>query len=146
VGNEGAILLGTFDELKSSAPQFALTAALDPDGYWLKTVRINGTRNIVITAANDRGVLYGSFALLRKIALGESIAELDEKQSPGARLRWVNQWDNINGTIERGYGGPSIFWDSGHARQDLVRVSDYGRLLASLGINGCSINNVNADT
>ena len=146
VGSEGAILLGTLDELKSRAPQFSLTAALEPDSYWLKTVRISGARYIVVTAANDRGVLYGSFALLRKIALGETIAELDEKQSPGARLRWVNQWDNLNGTIERGYGGPSIFWENGHVRQDLSRVSDYGRMLASVGINGCSINNVNADT
>ena len=73
----------------------------------------------VITAANDRGVLYGAFALLRKIALGESIAELDEKQAPYAPVRWVNQWDNLDGTIERGYGGRSIFWDNLHARDDL---------------------------
>src|SRR5205085_4423589 len=145
VANEGAIVLGTLDELKARAPQFALTASLEPDGYWLKTVRVNGTRHIIITASNDRGVLYGSFALLRKIALGESIAELDERQSPSTRLRWVNQWDNLNGSIERGYGGPSIFWENGHARQDLSRVTDYGRMLASLGITGCSINNVNAD-
>src|SRR6185295_5621215 len=47
--------------------------------------------------------------------------------------------------IERGYGGRSLFWDSGHAREDLGRVNDYGRMLASLGINGCSISNVNAN-
>ena len=67
------------------------------------------------------------------------------KQTPYFALRWVNQWDNLDGTIERGYGGRSIFWDNLHARADLSRVSDYGRLLASLGINGCSINNVNAN-
>src|SRR5262249_47880637 len=42
--------------------------------------------------------------------------------------------------------GPSIFWENGRARRDLSRVTDYARMLASLGINGCSINNVNADT
>ena len=42
---------------------------------------------------------------LRKISLGESLAALNEKQTPYARLRWVNQWDNLDGTIERGYGG-----------------------------------------
>jgi alpha-glucuronidase len=47
----------------------------------------------------------------------------------------VNQWDNLDGTIERGYGGRSIFWENDHARADLTRVADYGRLLASLGIN-----------
>ncbi|HEX5431195.1 MAG TPA: glucosiduronase, partial [Bryobacteraceae bacterium] len=53
--------------------------------------------------------------------------------------------DNLDGSIERGYGGRSIFWENQHARSDLARVSDYGRMLASLGINGCAINNVNAN-
>src|SRR4029079_18934049 len=47
---------------------------------------------------------------------------------------------------ERGYGGRSIFWDNGTARADLTRVRDYGRMLASLGINGCSIDNVNVNS
>ena len=146
VPGDAAIVLGTLAELRRAAPQFAVVASLEPDGYWLKTVRISGTRYTVITAANDRGVLYGSFALLRKIAFGESVGELDEKRSPSAPIRWVNQWDNLNGSIERGYGGPSIFWENGRARNDLTRVTDYGRMLASLGISGCAINNVNADT
>ena len=57
----------------------------------------------------------------------------------------MNEWDNLEGTIERGYGGASIFWANLKAREDLTRVSEYGRLLASLGINGCAINNVNAN-
>ena len=101
-----------------------LEASLDGDGYWLKTVRAGATRYTVVTAATDHGVLYGSFALLRKIALGEPVAELDEKQAPSAPVRWVNHWDNLNGSIERGYGGPSIFWENGRARADLARVGD----------------------
>src|SRR5439155_25510298 len=58
---------------------------------------------------------------------------------------WVDQWDNLDGSIERGYGGRSIFWDNGRARSDLSRAAQYGRLLASLGINAVSINNVNAN-
>ena len=58
-----------------------------------------------MAAADERGLLYGSFALLRKIALGEPLAALDERTAPYAPVRWVNQWDNLNGTIERGYGG-----------------------------------------
>ena len=116
-------------------------ANLKPDGYELKTV----DGKIVITGADDRGVLYGAFALLRKVALGEPIANLDEKSEPRVPVRWVNHWDNLDGSIERGYGGRSIFWDNGTSRADLTRVNDYGRMLASLGINGASINNVNVN-
>ena len=56
----------------------------------------------------------------------------------------MNQWDNLDGRIERGYGGPSIFFADGNVRSDLTRAGQYARLLASIGINGCTINNVNA--
>jgi alpha-glucuronidase len=142
VPKEQAIILATLDKLPS---QWNLHATLEPDGYWLKTITGGGLRYTIVTGQNDRGVLYGTFALLRKMSLGETIAELDERQSPAAPVRWVNQWDNLNGTIERGYGGRSIFWENGRARTDLSRVAEYGRLLASVGINGCSIDNVNSD-
>ncbi len=138
---EPAILLGTLADLR----QLHLAADLPLDGYWLTTANVGGITYTVITASNDRGVLYGTFAFLRKIALGESISKLDEKQSPYAPVRWVNEWNNLDGTIERGYGGRSIFWDNLQAREDLSHVGEYGRLLASLGINACSINNVNAN-
>jgi alpha-glucuronidase len=142
---EPALVLGTLADLNQAAPQLKLEAALPRDGYWLTTATAGGVTHMVITATNDRGVLYGAFALLRKISLGESLARLNEKQSPYANVRWVNEWNNLDGTIERGYGGRSIFWDKVQAREDLSRVSEYGRLLASLGINACSINNVNAN-
>ena len=59
-------------------------------------------------------------------------------------IRWVDQWDNPDGSITRGYGGPSIFFEGGNVREDLKPVAEYARLLASVGINGCVINNVNA--
>jgi alpha-glucuronidase len=136
---ENAIVLSTPD------PHIALDPKLPPDGFWLKTITKDGARYTVVFAANDRGVLYGAFALLRKVAFGENVTNLDEKQSPYAPVRWVNEWDNLNGTIERGYGGRSIFWEDNHARADLTRVGEYGRLLASLGINACAISNVNAN-
>jgi alpha-glucuronidase len=142
IPKESAVILGTFDQLPA---QLNLHATLEADGYWLKTITSGGIRYTVVTASNDRGVLYGTFALLRKMSLGETIAELDERQAPAIPIRWVNQWDNLDGTIERGYGGPSIFWENGRARQDLSRVGEYGRLLASVGINGASIDNVNAN-
>ena len=142
VPKENAIVLGTPGKLPAA---WGLKADIAPDSYWLKTVESGGFRYTVVTAPNDRGILYGAFALLRKISLGETVGALDERQSPASPIRWVNQWDNLDGTIERGYGGRSIFWENGRARADLSRVSDYGRMLASVGINGCAINNVNSD-
>jgi alpha-glucuronidase len=142
---EPAIVLGTLADLDQSAPQLHIEADLPSDAYWLTTASLHGVSYTVITAANDRGVLYGAFAFFRKIARGESIAKLNDKEVPYAPVRWVNEWNNLDGTIERGYGGRSIFWDNLQAREDLTRVGDYGRLLASLGINACSINNVNAN-
>ena len=142
---ESAIVLGPLGAIRQAFPQFDTSTNLQPDGYWLKTLRAGAARYTVVTAANDRGVLYGAFALLRKIALGEPVGDLDEQQSPFAPVRWVDQWDNLDGSIERGYGGRSIFWEDGRARGDLTRAAEYARLLASLGINGCSINNVNAN-
>ena len=142
---ENALVLGTLDNLRQAMPQLALSANLAPDAYWLKTVVAGGVRYTVVTGADDRGVLYGTFALLRRLGTAAPIAPLDEKLPPYAPIRWINQWDNLDGSIERGYGGRSIFWENGHARADRKRVSDYGRMLASLGINATTIDNVNAD-
>src|SRR5579864_2067256 len=141
---ENAIVLGTFSGLHALAPALHVPQELNPDGYWLKTAKIHGAECLVVAGAKDRGVLYGVFALLSKIARGESIAGIDEVQQPYAPIRWVNQWDNLDGRVERGYGGPSIFFADGKVRSDLTRAGQYARLLASVGINGCTINNVNA--
>jgi len=143
--DENAILLGTVDKIKTVIPGFPAPGDLIADGFYLKALSVGGHKILVITARNERGVLYGTFALLRKMALYEPIAGLDDEENPYAPVRVINQWDNLNGTIERGYAGGSIFWANGHIVPDLTRVSDYARLLASLGLNGCSVNNVNAD-
>ncbi|MDE3199215.1 MAG: glucosiduronase, partial [Acidobacteriota bacterium] len=122
---------------KEPALVLKVDASLGPDSYSLQ-----GT---AITAGDDRGLLYGTFAFLRKIGMGEATATFHEKQAPAAPVRWINQWDNLDGSIERGYGGRSIFWENGRVRNDMTRVSEYGRLLASLGIDGTTIDNVNAD-
>jgi alpha-glucuronidase len=143
--SEPAIVLATSETLQRLAPALKFPSQLKEDGFWLTSAAINKKQYLVISSPNDRGVLYGAFALLRKIAFGESILRLNETQQPSESLRWVNEWDNLNGTIERGYAGPSIFFENGAVRIDLARVRDYARLLASLGINGCVANNVNAD-
>ncbi|MGO9642476.1 MAG: alpha-glucuronidase family glycosyl hydrolase [Candidatus Acidiferrales bacterium] len=142
---EGAIVLGTLDGVRDAFPELREPAGLGKDGYWLTTARSHGVDFIVVTGKTDRGVLYGVFALLSRISRNESVAVLSEVQQPSAPLRWVNEWDNLDGRIERGYAGNSIFFENGSVRADLTRASDYARLLASVGINGCAVNNVNAD-
>jgi len=142
---ENSIILGTVSQLHVAFPDLGPSRELGEDGYWLASRKIRGFDCLIITGPTGRSILYGTFALLSKIARNETLDRLDDVQRPAVPLRWVNQWDNLNGTIERGYAGPSIFFDNGAVRADLTRVRDYARLLASIGINGCAINNVNAD-
>jgi alpha-glucuronidase len=141
---ENTFVLGTLTELHAPFPEFHPDQTLSSDGYWLKSAKIHGAKCFIVAGANERGVLYGVFALLSKIARAESLTNIDGVQQPYAPIRWVNQWDNLDGRIERGYGGPSIFFADGKVRGDLTRAGEYARLLASIGINGCTINNVNA--
>jgi alpha-glucuronidase len=139
--NEPAIVLATISDLRAALPGAPRIAPLAEDGFQI----IRTGRELIVTGTNDRGVLYGVFALLRAIELQWSESELNIREEPYAPVRWVNEWDNLDGTIERGYGGRSIFFENDNLRADLGPVRDYARLLASLGINGCAINNVNAN-
>jgi alpha-glucuronidase len=145
ISSEPSIILGNWRTLAALLPQLQGAESLAEDGFWLKTLSSGRATHIVVTGPTDRAVLYGAFALLRKIAVGDPVDNLDIKQNPYAPIRFLNHWDNLNGTIERGYAGKSIFWEKDHVSDDLNRLRDYGRLMASVGINGCSINNVNAD-
>jgi alpha-glucuronidase len=140
-----AFVLGRWKDVHPLFPELTPARAPTGEGFWLKTVRHGHAKYWLIIGASDRGVLYGTFSLLARIAQQQDISTLDDSQSPSAPIRWVSQWDNLDGSIERGYAGRSIFFDSGQVRGDLTRVGDYARLLASVGINGCAINNVNAD-
>ncbi|HEY6291938.1 MAG TPA: alpha-glucuronidase family glycosyl hydrolase [Terriglobia bacterium] len=143
--DESSIVLGTLAEIAQAAPGTHLSAPLKQDGYWLRSTTVRGHSCLLITAVNGRGVLYGAFGVLRKIALQQPVSALNEIAEPSAAVRWVNQWDNLDGTVERGYGGSSIFFEDGHVAKDQSRARDFARLLASLGINGCTLNNVNAE-
>jgi len=139
------ILLGTLDSVGTVLKDFIRPTNLSGDGYWIADANLGGFKCFIITSQNDRGVLYGVFAFLSKIARNESFNSLAEVQVPSNSIRMVDQWDNLDGTIERGYAGPSLFFEDGHVRQDLSRAAEYARLLASVGINTCAINNVNAN-
>ena len=142
--NEDALVLSTTDELRAAFPQYR-APVLGAEGFAISELDVQGHHEWLIAGADPRGILYGAFHVLSGIARGESFAALAGSESPAAPLRWVNQWDNLNGTIERGFAGRSIFFDNGTVRTDLTRAGDYAQLLASVGINGCTINNVNAD-
>ena len=107
----------------------------DNDGF-----TISGTDNqLVITARHDIGLLYGAYEALRLQATETPVKE--QSQQPKFKLRLLNHWDNLDGSIERGYAGESIFeWF--HLDEELIR--EYARANASIGINGSVLNNVNA--
>lgn len=144
VPDEDSFVLGTAGDLHSAFPDFSASPQLRGDGYELAVIRARGHKYWLIAGADDRGVLYGTFRFLNKIARLQD-ASVQETSSPSAPVRWVDQWDNFDGSIERGYAGRSIFFDNGAVRADLTRVGEYARLLASIGIDGCTVNNVNAD-
>lgn len=101
-------------------------------------------KGLVLSANNDLGLLYGSYALLRDNAAGKAIALREE--TPAYNVRVLNHWDNLDWTIERGYSGHSIWnWDE---LPDVVspRYREYARANASVGINGVVLNNVNASS
>ena len=108
---------------------------LTKDGYTIKSQ--NG--KTVIAAANDAGLLYGAYHLLRLQQTGQPTASLDISEQPFYDLRILNHWDNPNGTVERGFAGKSIFLNP-----DPARMKMYARANASVGINGTVLNNVNA--
>lgn len=140
-----AIVVGTVDAYVKSNRKSHNAPKLGKDGFWLS---IHGN-TVTILGQNERGALYGAFEYLSRLAQGD-FSSAAYATSPDAPIRWVNHWDNLNGTgthgsVERGYGGDSIFYKDNVIYQDLSRVTDYARLLASVRINGIVINNVNAD-
>ncbi len=142
---DAALLVGTADDVRRALPSARVPPLTAGGAYWIGTVASPHRRVTVVAGRDGRGVLYGAFALLRHVALHDPIDRLDERQAPAVRVRWTNEWDNLDGTIERGYAGPSIFFERGRVAADLTRAGEYARLLASVGVNGVAVNNVNAD-
>ena len=146
----GATVVGTAQEIRKAYPSVPVPADLAPEEYWVysKEGSKPGDRLLLIAGGDERGVLYGTFALLRypattDLAKMQDLSQHPLRSHPAMPIRWIDEWDNVDGSIERGYGGRSIFFDDGHVRDDLAPVSEYARLLASIGINGCNLNNVN---
>ena len=117
---------------------------LPAEGFRIFTTRRGGKKVTVIAGGDDIGVLYGTFRLISMMQRGMDLSSVDVTDAPRIRLRVLNHWDNLNGSIERGYAGYSLWnWERLPHDKD-PRYTDYARANASLGINGTVENNVNA--
>ena len=132
---------------KSGIPiQFKL---LGNEGYHISSLTLNGKRITLVTANSEAGLLYGAFHLLRLIQTNKFSTLLNITEKPAYSIRILNHWDNLDGTIERGYSGRSIFWQNDEDNQtvtdnDIALWRKYARANASIGINATVLNNVNA--
>ncbi len=134
-----ALIVGTVEAFAAAGRDTAEIPNLKEDGYWFSSTG----DNVLILGQNDRGALYGTYDYLARLAQG-NFSPAAFASNPSAPIRYTNQWDNLDGSIERGYGGPSIFFRDGKVISDLKRVRQYARLLASVHLNGCIVNNVNS--
>lgn len=117
---------------------------LKNDSFWLST----SPDTVLILGQNERGALYGAFEYLSLLAQGNLTiltTPTTITSTPNQPVRWINSWDNLDGSIERGYGGASVFFADGAVKPDLARAAQYARLAASIGLNGLVVNNVNAE-
>ncbi|MCP9237605.1 alpha-glucuronidase family glycosyl hydrolase [Lewinella sp. JB7] len=106
----------------------------------------NADGRLTLAARDGSGLLYGTFHLLRLLQTGQVLEGIDLVENPAYDLRILNHWDNLDGTVERGYAGFSIFnW---HTLPEVIdqRYVDYARACASVGINATVVTNVNANS
>jgi alpha-glucuronidase len=111
---------------------------LEEEGYLIREEH----SRLYIIGKTELGILYGVFGLIRRIAAGSSLRGIHAVENPMNRLRMLNHWDNLDGSIERGYSGTSFLFE----KDEIIlndRTRDYAKLAASIGINGLVINNVN---
>lgn len=138
---DSSIVVGTLDEYTKAYGNISNPPDLVEDGYWLD----NKGSTIQILGSNERGALYGAFQYLSLLGQG-NFSKVAYASNPAAPIRWTNEWDNMDGSIERGFAGNSVWFANGGIVSDLTRAGQYARILASIGINGVVINNVNANS
>ena len=143
----GVLIVGTPDNspaIRALRWQQELAKA-GREGFIIRNTSVAGHLGIAIASEGEVGALYGAFHFLRLLQTGQPIERLDVMEQPRIQLRMLNHWDNMDGSIERGYAGRSLWrW---HELPDKIdpRYVDYARANASIGINGSVPNSVNAD-
>ncbi len=143
----GSLIIGTPEscEVIKKTIDPATLKTLGREGFIIKATKIDGDSSLVIVANEDIGLLYGTFHFLRLIQTESSLSNINIVSRPRIQFRLLNHWDNLNGSVERGYAGRSLWkWDQLPEQID-PRYIDYARANASLGINGTVLNNVNAN-
>jgi alpha-glucuronidase len=137
------LIIGTDRELSKKGIVLDVSK-LSNEGFLLQS----DDQKLILSAKSDIGLLYGSFHILRLIQTQQALNTLDLKENPKIKHRLLNHWDNPGtvpegrSSVERGYAGDSIFkWDELSKHEQ--RYIDYSRMLASTGINGSVMNNVN---
>jgi alpha-glucuronidase len=146
ISKAGMIVVGTpatYPALNQGQTAADLKTA-GTDGFVIRTQTIGGQRATVIAGNTPAGALYGAFHYLRLVGNLQPVDNLAIVSAPKLQRRMLDHWDNLNGSIERGYAGRSLWrWS---ALPDTIdqRYRDYARAMASLGLNGTVLNNVNA--
>jgi alpha-glucuronidase len=139
------LFIGTTQETGLPREFIAGLDPAGPEGYVVRSIERAGRPVVVIAANSGTGALYGFFRLLRELQLRRPVDRLNLHETPAIRRRLLNHWDNLDGSIERGYAGSSVWkWDELPGKLD-ARYTDYARANASIGINGAVLNNVNAE-
>src|SRR5262249_8461248 len=148
VDRDGAIVVGT----PKSSPLIAglkwerQLADLGPEGCRIRSLKLGPHSVIVIASSGEIGALYGAFHFLRLMRTLQPIDKLNVDQKPRLQRRMLNHWDNLDGSVERGYAGRSLWdWQALPEKTD-PRLRDYARANASIGVNGTAINNVNSNS
>ena len=136
-----SLIVSKLSELDKETQNKLKKIDIPKDGYYIGHV----SGNIVLTAKEDVGILYAVFNFLKLIQTHQSIDKLAHLDGPKIDLRILNHWDNLDGSVERGYAGKSLWkWQKLPTYID-QRYLDYARANASIGINGTVLTNVNAN-
>lgn len=140
IRDELALLFPTVQEVaRQGELAFVLVEeeSLGEEGYAIE----KNSSGVIVKANFPKGLLYGFYDIYRQVRQKQTLEST--YSVPDQSFRMINHWDNMDGSIERGYAGESIFYKENTFRRDYDLVRQYARLLASVGINALSINNVN---
>jgi alpha-glucuronidase len=144
---DGAVIVGT-PSTSEAIRRLGWTsdlAKVGAEGYVIRSGKIAGRSAIAIASDGEVGALYGAYHFLRLMQTARPLDNLNIMERPNVQLRMLNHWDNMDGSIERGYAGRSLWqWNELPGKLD-PRYTDYARANASIGINATVINSVNAN-
>ncbi len=140
------LIAGTTQNLEKINLSIPRTDCLEmgSEGFLIRRYENEENSRIVITANSRTALIPGIFHFLRLLQTHRDIQNIKILSSPRIRHRLLSHWDNIDGSIERGYAGRSLWkWDELPDQID-SRYHDYARACASIGLNGAVLNNVNS--